>query len=465
MLIGAGFWSVYADKYGRRSAFVISLAFVFFGGVISAASPSLLVLCICRVAVGFGVGGNLPVTTALLTEFLPTSHRAHVMCRLAGTFWGVGMLAASGLGLILTIALGPGQEETFWRWFLGMAALPSAVVAVAYNILPESPRFLQVMERHDEALEVLEYVARTNGKLDAIGLEFGGHTSGNSHTALPTSSPDSRASAFEVTYQAKVKQPPGENSVLAGLRDDGGANPMVVTARAADNTKAGDVRDLFHTPILRRVTLCLWVVWLFLNLSYYGVTFLLPVYFAKITGGKRYDEFVLYFLMGITYIPGAWVAMVLCSEYCLGRVGSLKWSSFATAAFIIVMATATDASVVFVVMTLLTMFVIAIPGTIMYLATPELYTTKYRAVGLGSCSVVTRMGGLVAPILAEVLYEKGGAIAPLVVFGPMMIITGVAAALIPIETAGRKLDDDSWDRKTPNLEPMEDAFIVNDVRV
>ena len=108
MLIGAGFWSVYADKYGRRSAFVISLAFVFFGGVISAASPSLLVLCICRVAVGFGVGGNLPVTTALLTEFLPTSHRAHVMCRLAGTFWGVGMLAASGLGLILTIALGPG---------------------------------------------------------------------------------------------------------------------------------------------------------------------------------------------------------------------------------------------------------------------------------------------------------------------------------------------------------------------
>ena len=67
----------------------------------------------------------------------------------------------------------------------------------------------------------------------------------------------STASAFEVTYQATMKKPPGENSVLAGLRDGGGANPMVVTARAADNTKAGDVRDLFHTPILRRVTLCL----------------------------------------------------------------------------------------------------------------------------------------------------------------------------------------------------------------
>lgn len=35
----------------------------------------------------------------------------------------------------------------------------------------------------------------------------------------------------------------------------------------------------------------------------------------------------------------------------------------------------------------------AIPGIIMYVITPELYTTKYRAVGLGSASVVTRLGG------------------------------------------------------------------------
>ncbi|CAN0436073.1 unnamed protein product, partial [Hapterophycus canaliculatus] len=41
-----------------------------------------------------------------------------------------------------------------WRWFLGMAAIPSAMVAVAYRLLPESPRFLQVMGRHDEAMQV-----------------------------------------------------------------------------------------------------------------------------------------------------------------------------------------------------------------------------------------------------------------------------------------------------------------------
>lgn len=41
-----------------------------------------------------------------------------------------------------------------WRWFLAFAALPSAMVAVAYRLLPESPRFLQVMGRHDEAMQV-----------------------------------------------------------------------------------------------------------------------------------------------------------------------------------------------------------------------------------------------------------------------------------------------------------------------
>lgn len=58
MLIGAGFWSIHADKHGRRIAYVQSLACVFVGGVLSALSPNLVFLCVCRVLVGFGVGGE-----------------------------------------------------------------------------------------------------------------------------------------------------------------------------------------------------------------------------------------------------------------------------------------------------------------------------------------------------------------------------------------------------------------------
>ncbi|CAN0367999.1 unnamed protein product, partial [Ectocarpus sp. 13 AM-2016] len=106
MLVGAGFWSVYADKRGRRTGFVSSLACVFVGGVLSALSPSFFVLCLCRAVVGFGVGGNLPVTTALVTEFLPTNDRANILCATAGIFWGIGMIFASLLGLTLANVLG-----------------------------------------------------------------------------------------------------------------------------------------------------------------------------------------------------------------------------------------------------------------------------------------------------------------------------------------------------------------------
>lgn len=58
------------------------------------------------------------------------------------------------------------QEESMWRWFMGVAALPSAMVAVAYKLLPESPRFLSVMGRHDEA-------ARVRAVWDRVGFRGG----------------------------------------------------------------------------------------------------------------------------------------------------------------------------------------------------------------------------------------------------------------------------------------------------
>lgn len=45
-------------------------------------------------------------------------------------------------------------DTLFWRWFLGLSALPAAIVGVAYRLLPESPRFLSVAGRHDEAQKV-----------------------------------------------------------------------------------------------------------------------------------------------------------------------------------------------------------------------------------------------------------------------------------------------------------------------
>lgn len=108
MLLGAVFWSILADKRGRRSAFILSLACIFVAGLASALAPSFYFLLFFRAIVGFGVGGSLPVTTVLISEFLPTSHRAAVLCRLSGLFWAAGLIIASLLGLVLSRVLGSG---------------------------------------------------------------------------------------------------------------------------------------------------------------------------------------------------------------------------------------------------------------------------------------------------------------------------------------------------------------------
>lgn len=108
MLFGAIFWSVYTDKRGRHSAFLLSLICVVVTGLAMALAQSVNMLIVLRTIVGFGVGGNIPVTNVLLAEFLPTSHRATVLCRVVGVFWAIGIILLSLLGLALSRALGSG---------------------------------------------------------------------------------------------------------------------------------------------------------------------------------------------------------------------------------------------------------------------------------------------------------------------------------------------------------------------
>lgn len=51
-----------------------------------------------------------------------------------------------------------------WRWYLGLSAAPAVMVGFAYRLLPESARYLGVIGKTDEALKILEEIARVNGK-------------------------------------------------------------------------------------------------------------------------------------------------------------------------------------------------------------------------------------------------------------------------------------------------------------
>eukprot|EP00904_Undaria_pinnatifida_P013112 jgi/Undpi1/8931/HiC_scaffold_26.g11392.m1 len=173
-----------------------------------------------------------------------------------------------------------------------------------------------------------------------------------------------------------------------------------------EHAAAGGVWELFQTQTSRRATVSVWTIWFFLH----------------------------------TRCEGAFSAQWACTEDRLGRVGTMKWSSWSTVVLLLIMAATVDTTPLLLPVSMLTYFIIAVPMIMTFVVTPELYSTKNRVVALAGANVLSRIGGLLAPILAEVLYEKGP-VWPLAAFVPSMALVAIASGLIPFETAGRKLED------------------------
>ncbi|MEP7294821.1 MAG: MFS transporter [Burkholderiales bacterium] len=146
-VVGSVVWGWLADVYGRRASILLS-AVMFVGTAICGSMPSFWWNVGMCFMMGAAAGGMLPVTYALLAETMPSKHRGWVLVLVGGLGAVGGYLAASGFAAWLEPILS-------WRilWFLN---LPTGLVLVFLNVfIPESPKFLLAMGRHDEAHDTL----------------------------------------------------------------------------------------------------------------------------------------------------------------------------------------------------------------------------------------------------------------------------------------------------------------------
>jgi putative MFS transporter len=114
---------------------------------------------------GASAGGLLPITFTLMAETVPARHRGWLLVALGGIGTSGGYLLAAGAAALL--------EPLFsWRvlWLLG---LPTGAVIIFLNrFIPESPRFLSGLGRHDQARAVLQRFA---GRGDAVEVDDAAH--------------------------------------------------------------------------------------------------------------------------------------------------------------------------------------------------------------------------------------------------------------------------------------------------
>ena len=136
--LGATAFGRLADVIGRTRVYWMSAALMVLAALGSALSPSLAVLVAFRFLLGFGVGGDYPVSAVLMSEYAHHSNRGR-MIGLVFCAQAVGLVVGPLVALAL-LGGGVGSGMT-WRLLLGLGAIPAAIAVWLRRTMPESPRY------------------------------------------------------------------------------------------------------------------------------------------------------------------------------------------------------------------------------------------------------------------------------------------------------------------------------------
>nr|XP_024647872.1 synaptic vesicle glycoprotein 2B [Macaca nemestrina]XP_024647873.1 synaptic vesicle glycoprotein 2B [Macaca nemestrina]XP_024647874.1 synaptic vesicle glycoprotein 2B [Macaca nemestrina] len=167
MMAGAFILGGLADKLGRKRVLSMSLAVNASFASLSSFVQGYGAFLFCRLISGIGIGGALPIVFAYFSEFLSREKRGEHLSWL-GIFWMTGGLYASAMAWSIIphygwgFSMGTNYHFHSWRVFVIVCALPCTVSMVALKFMPESPRFLLEMGKHDEAWMILKQVHDTN---------------------------------------------------------------------------------------------------------------------------------------------------------------------------------------------------------------------------------------------------------------------------------------------------------------
>jgi sugar porter (SP) family MFS transporter len=151
-VIGSLVGSWPTDRYGRRPTLLAVGALFLLSAIGCAFAPEVVTFIVARLIGGIGIGISTVAAPLYISEIAPAAQRG----RLAAMFQFnivLGIVVAFASNALLA---GVGAQA--WRWMLGVAAVPSvAYMAMALG-LPESPRWLLLRGRRDEALRTMALV-------------------------------------------------------------------------------------------------------------------------------------------------------------------------------------------------------------------------------------------------------------------------------------------------------------------
>jgi MFS transporter, putative metabolite:H+ symporter len=142
--VGALFWGTISDYIGRRTSFLATVSIFALFTALVAASWNVLALAVFRFLSNFGLGGEVPVTLTLASEFSPGRIRGRMTGSMMAAF-PVGLVVAAALSLAIVPTLG-------WRALFVVGVVPAVLLFFVRRYMPESVRY-QLSRGEIEAAE------------------------------------------------------------------------------------------------------------------------------------------------------------------------------------------------------------------------------------------------------------------------------------------------------------------------
>ena len=401
LLLGAAFGAAVggptADRFGRKPAFLVDMAIVAAGALLSATTDAPLWLLCGQFLVGIGIGIDFPVSASYVSETMPKRARSRMVVATIA-LQSVGLLVGAAVAIFM-LRRWPSPAD--WKLFLGATGVGAGTFLLLRLSLPESPRWLTERSRAPEAARIV------------ASLVPGG-------------------------------PPPA---------------PVAETAARTAAAQPGSRLGLLFSRPYRTRTMLVSVPWFLMDIATYGVGLFTPVILGAIhlssavtgplagdyidaRGSAAIDLFLLIgFLIGLWAVPR------------FGRIG-MQVAGFAGMTlgmlillFAVLVGGGTTAHVllVFAGFILFNLAMNAGPNATTFALAPELFPTSIRASASGFAAATAKVGATLGIFVLPLVKEHWGVAAVLAMMAAVgalgAAVTAILARKVGPIPEGRGLDD------------------------
>lgn len=391
--LGALFFGQLTDRFGRKKLFILTLAVYLAATVATAFAFAPWFFFVCRFFTGAGIGGEYAAINSAIDELIPARVRGRVDLIINGSYWLGAAGGALGALLLLNTAIFP--ADIGWRIAFGIGAVFGLMVLVVRRHVPESPRWLFIHGREDEAERVVGEIEREVERSTGQPLE-------EAEGSL-TIRQRKTISFVEIAKVAFTKYP--KRAVL-GLA-------LFIGQAFLYNAFTFNLGTLLSNffDVASGVVPMFYAVWALSNFA------------GPILLGRLFDTVGRKPMIAMAYLGSSAVAVVLTVLF-VSETGGV-WM------FMLVLGVC--------------FFLASSGASAAYLTVSEIFPMETRALAIAFFYAVgTAVGGITGPLLFGQLIESGerGLVAVSFLIGAaVMAVGGVVELFLGVKAEGQKLED------------------------